>query len=185
MPRIKDFDPEQLDPAKRRVYDAILSGPRGNVIGPLRVWLTSPEMADKIQQLGQFIRFGMCIEPRLSELAILVVGTDWKSGFEFWAHSAFALKGGLDPAVVEALRTGKTPAFKNNDEAIVYALSTELVKNRRVSAATYKRAVEALGEQAVVEIVGAVGYYSLVCATINAFEIELPPGEKDPFADVT
>lgn len=183
MPRIKDFDPDKLDPARRRVYDAILSSPRGNVIGPLRVWLTSPEFADKTQQVGQFIRFGMSIPPRLSELAILAVGAEWKSGFEFWAHSAFAVKGGLDPAIIEALRTGRTPAFEKADEAAVYAFSIELLRNKRVSKPTYDRAVELLGEQAVVEIVGAIGYYSLVCATINAFEIELPPGEKDPFAE--
>jgi 4-carboxymuconolactone decarboxylase len=72
MSRVPDLDPEKLSPEQRKVYDAIVAGPRGRVVGPLRVWLQSPELADRAQALGAFCRFGTSLPPRLSELAILV-----------------------------------------------------------------------------------------------------------------
>jgi 4-carboxymuconolactone decarboxylase len=38
-------------------------------------------------------------------------------------------------------------------------------------------AVRELGEAGVVELVGVLGYYTLVSMTLNAFEIGLPEGE--------
>ena len=183
MARLPDMVPEKLTPAQRRVHDAIVSGPRGRVQGPLRVWLTSPDLADKAQALGAFCRFGTSLPARLSELAILVTGAHWQAGFEWFAHAPIGIAAGLDTGLVEAIRVGRTPSFARADEAAVHAFAHELMTRRRVSAATYARAIGELGETAVVELVGILGYYSLISMTIVAFEIDLPAGQADPFAD--
>jgi 4-carboxymuconolactone decarboxylase len=64
----------------------------------------------------------------------------------------------------------------------VYDVVTEHFATNRVSDATYKRAIATLGEQGLVDLVGTVGYYSLVSITLNVFQMELPPGEKAPLA---
>jgi 4-carboxymuconolactone decarboxylase len=56
----------------------------------------------------------------------------------------------------------------------VYAFAKELLKTRKVCAATYERAIAEIGLTAVVELVGILGYYSLVSLTINAFEVPPP-----------
>jgi 4-carboxymuconolactone decarboxylase len=182
MPRMPDLDPAKLSPEQRKVYDAILSGPRGHVVGPLKVWLQSAELADKAQALGAFCRFGTSLPPRLSELAILITGAHWQAGFEWHAHAPMGLKAGLDAAAIEAIRVGKTPNLAKPDEAAVYAFASELLKTRKVSDATYSRAVAALGERGVIELVGILGYYGLISMTINAFEVPLPDGAPQPFA---
>ena len=183
MARLPDMVAEKLSPAQRRVHDAIVSGPRGRVQGPLRVWLTSPDLADKAQALGAFCRFGTSLPARLSELAILVTGAHWQAGFEWFAHAPIALEAGLGADAVAALRIGSVPRFELADEAAVYAFAHELVTRRRVSRPTYEQAQSVLGETAVVELVAILGYYSLVSMTIVAFEIDLPTGHADPFAD--
>jgi 4-carboxymuconolactone decarboxylase len=183
MSRVPDLDPEKLSPAQRKVYDAILSGPRGHVVGPLRVWLQSAELADRAQALGAFCRFGTSLAPRLSELAILVTGAHWQAGFEWHAHAPIGIKAGLDPAAVEAIRVGKTPSLPKSDEAAVHAFAKELLDTRKVSDATYRRALAEIGQQAVVELVGVMGYYGLISMTINAFEVPVPAGAPEPFAD--
>jgi len=184
MARVPDLDVERMSAEQRRVYDAIASGPRGAVQGPLRVWLQSAEFADRAQALGAFCRFGTSMPPRLSELAILVTGAFWRARFEWFAHAPIAIEAGLEAAVVEAVRTGKTPNFSRKDEAAVHAFARELTEGRKVSDATYACAVDALGAKAVVELVGILGYYTLISMTLNAFEVPLPPGEADPFADL-
>lgn len=182
MLRLPELDPNRLTPEQTAVYDRIASGPRGRVEGPLRVWVTSPELADKAQALGAFCRFGTSLPPRLSELAILVTGAYWQSGFEWYAHAPLATKAGIPAAAVEAIRVGRAPELPQADEQIVYRFSHELVHSRRVSQPTYASAVAAFGEKTVVELVAILGYYALVSMTINAFEVPLPPGEPDPFA---
>ncbi len=182
MPRIPDLVPEQLDAAQKRIYDAIVSGPRGKVEGPLRVWLTSAELADKAQALGAFCRYGTSLPPRLSELAILVTGAYWRAGFEWHVHAPIGVQAGLDPVAVEAIRVGEEPAFSRDDEKAVYAFARELLTARRVSDATYASCDKNLGARGVVDLVGVLGYYGLISMTINAFEVPVPPGAEEPFA---
>ena len=138
-------------------------------------------IADTAQALGAFCRYGTSLPPRLSELAILVTGAFWASGFEWAVHAPIARKAGLSDAVIEAIRQGQTPGFLHEDEAIIHAFASELHRDHKVQPATYARATAAFGEQAVVELVGILGYYTLISMTINAFEVPLPAGAPDPF----
>ena len=182
MPRVPELVPTQMTAAQRRVHDAIAAGPRGVVEGPLRVWLRSPDFADPAQALGAFCRFGSSLPPEVSEVAILVTAAFWRAPFEWYAHAPLALRTGVDPQTVEAIRTGATPKLSREDQAAAHALARELTETHRVSDDTYHRAVSVLGLPAVVELVGLLGYYTLVAMTINAFEVPLPPGASDPFA---
>ena len=181
MPRLPDLVVEELSPEQRRIHDAIVAGPRGTVPGPLRVWLNSAELADRAQALGAFCRYGTVLPPRLSELAIITTGAYWKAGYEWAVHAPIALKTGLDPQVVEAIRTGEPPHFERSDEAALHAFAHELLHNRKVSAETYQRAEKELGSRALVDLVGILGYYGLISLTIVAFESPVPAGEPEPF----
>ena len=183
MPRLPDIVVEDLSPEQRRVYDAILSGPRGVVPGPLRVWINSPELADRAQALGAFCRYGTVLPPRLSELAIITAGAYWKAGFEWAVHAPVAQKTGLAPDVIEAIRTGKQPKFDRPDDAAVHGFAHELLHNRKVSEASYRKAEKEIGNRALVDLVGILGYYGLISMTIVAFEVPPPEGTPEPFAD--
>ena len=181
MPRPPILDETALTPAPQPIYDAILNGPRGIVEGPLRVWLQSPGLADKAQALGAFCRYGTTLPPDLSELAILVTGAFWKSGFEWAVHAPIAAKAGIAPDVIEEIRQGHRPTGLSDKAAAVHDFATELHRNRVVGDETYARAEAALGLQGVVDLVGILGYYTLISMTINAFHVPLPDGAPDPF----
>ena len=181
MSRLEDIDPSALTPEQRRVYDAILASPRKIVQGPLRVWLNSPGLADRAQALGAFCRYGTTLSQRLSELAIITTGAHWRAGFEWAVHAPIALAAGLDADAVEAIRLGREPDLTSPEERSVYQFSSELLRTRHVSEATYRIARETLGEVALVDLVGILGYYGLISMTINAFEVPLPAGAPDPF----
>ena len=181
MPRLPDLDPATLTPKQRVVHDAIAQGPRGRVEGPLRVWLNSPDLAERAQALGAFCRFNSSLPPRLSELAILVTGAYWQAGFEWHVHAPVALQAGLDAAAVDAIRRGAEPGFAREDEHAVHDFCAELLRTRRVSSATYARAAGLLGTTGIVDLVGVLGYYALISMTIVAFEVPLPDGAPEPF----
>jgi 4-carboxymuconolactone decarboxylase len=175
-----DIDPATLSARQRAAHDAILAGPRGVVEGPLRVWLLSPELADRAQSLGAFCRFGTTLAPDLSELAILVTGSFWRAGFEWHVHAPIAERAGVAPAAIEAIRAGKAPEL-NGAQDIVYRFSRALLERHGVEDDVYAAAVRALGVTGVVELVGVLGYYGLISMTIKAFKVAPPEGAPDPF----
>ncbi|HVZ13895.1 MAG TPA: carboxymuconolactone decarboxylase family protein, partial [Bauldia sp.] len=174
--RISDIDEASLTPDQQRVFAAIKAGPRGVVVGPLRVWLHSPRLAEKAQELGAFCRYGTSLPPVLSELAILVTGAHWRAGFEWHAHAPIAIKAGLSADVVDAIRRDEEPSFTNAAEGAVYAFCRRLLTMRTMDQATYDQARQAIGETGLVDLVGILGYYALISMTIVGFEVPTPDG---------
>jgi 4-carboxymuconolactone decarboxylase len=171
MPALDDLTGEQ-----RRVHDEVVAGLRGRVPAPMRAWIASPELAQRAQHLGEFLRYETSLPPRLSELAILVTARHWTSHFEWFAHKKEALAAGLDPAAIDAIAQRREPQLAGDAERVVYAFARRLHETHGVDDALYGHAVALLGERAVVELVGLLGYYTLVSMTLNTFEIGLPEG---------
>ena len=69
-----------------------------------------------------------------------------------------------------------------DDERAVYTFACRLHENHQVDEATYSAAVKQLGERGTVELVGLLGYYTLISMTLNVFEVPVPGGQK-PLAD--
>jgi len=107
--RVRDLQPGEMNAAQRRVADAAASGKRGRMPAPLRAWLHSPELGDRAQRLGEFLRYDTSLGPALSEIAILVTARAWTAHYEWYAHKREALKAGVDPAVIEAIARRERP----------------------------------------------------------------------------
>ncbi|UHL65273.1 carboxymuconolactone decarboxylase family protein [Paralcaligenes sp. KSB-10] len=171
MPRLLPPDPERMNEHQRRVYEAIQSGPRGRVRGPLAIWLHRPGLAEPAQALGQYCRYDSSLPPRLSELAILTIAALWRSEFEWWAHKPIAIEAGISSDIAEGIRTGGRIEFRQQDEQVVYEFVKTLVETRHIPELQYRRAIEVLGQDHVVDLVGLAGYYTLISMTLNVFEV--------------
>jgi 4-carboxymuconolactone decarboxylase len=180
-PRFPDLTREQMSEAQRRVHDAIASGPRGGGGGPFRAMLRSPELTDRVQKVGEHLRFASSLPARLSELAILITARFWRAKFEWFAHRPLALKAGLTPSIPDDLLRDRRPAGMPPDEEVVYDFCTTLHRDHHVDDALFRRAITALGEQGVIDVIGVSGYYTLVSMTLNVAEVSLPPGESSPW----
>lgn len=180
MSRIPFPTPETMTPAQREVYDAVVKGPRGKLVGPLRAALHRPDLAAVWQQFGAILRYDSCMPPRLTELAIIVTARRWNSQLEWQVHAADAAKGGLSAEVIAALKDGKTPVFKDADEAAVYEFARELQTTSTVSDQTYAKVCDRWGPVGVVELTTLIGYYTLVSMTLNAHQVPLPDGVTPP-----
>ena len=168
-------DPD-MTPEQRRVAHAVASGPRGGLRGPFHALLRSPELADRVRLLGDFVRFESAIPASLRELAILLVARFWSADYEWHAHRSHAVTAGLDPAIPAAIETGRRPAALSPDEILVYDLISELLTDRDISDATYEAAKNRFGERAIVELIGTAGYYGIVSLVLNAARVPVPEG---------
>jgi 4-carboxymuconolactone decarboxylase len=174
----------QMSPEQKAVADAIRSGPRASLGGPFNAWLRSPQLADRAQKVGEYIRFQSSVPKRLNEFAILITARHWNAKYEWYAHYPLALQAGLKPQVAADLAHGRRPAGMAADEAAVYDFCTELRRDRRVSDETFAAAKAALGEQGVIDLVAVSGYYDLVSMTLNVAEVPAPTDGALPLPDL-
>lgn len=177
--RIKRISPDEMNAEQKQVYDANVASKRGRMPAPVHAWIRSPQMAKRMEPLGEFLRYESTLGARLSEIAILVCARHWTAHFEWYAHKKLGLEAGVTPEIIAAIATRRTPDFTGDDKGrIVHDVSKALMENHRVPQPLYDRAVATLGEQGLVELIGLLGYYCLVSMTLNTFEFDLPEGEK-------
>lgn len=181
MPRLEPLAPEQLDPAQRALYEAIVGGPRagggltderGALRGPFDPLLRSPAVGDAVQQLGAVLRYGGDLPDHLRELAILCAASEWRCGFELAVHGRIAESVGVDAAAVTALRAGEAAVLPDGSpERAIHDAARELFATKRLSDATYGALVGAIGESQTVEVLVVFGYYSLLAMVLEGLEI--------------
>src|SRR3954471_9776971 len=118
--RFKVLEKPDMTDAQARAYEAIVSGPRGGARGPFNALLRSPDLADRIQRVGEYVRFKSSLPARLNELAILIVARYWTAQYEWYAHRKLAMEAGLDPRIADAIAQGRRPSAMKEDETAVY-----------------------------------------------------------------
>lgn len=176
MTRIKDWTVENLTEEQKEIHDTIVNGPRGHVVGPLRIWLNNPGLARSAQTVGEYARYGTSLSKGLSELAIITTGRVWSSAFEWEHHAPLAIEGGIDPENVNIISMGQRPNFTKAEEEAVFDFAAEANILKNVSDNTYNNLVNILNETAAIDIVGICGYYSLISMTLNVFKV---PSDTD------
>jgi 4-carboxymuconolactone decarboxylase len=176
--RFKPLTYDQLTPEQKTMVEHLFAGERGGMNGPFNVLLRSPEMGDLAQKLGAQLRFHSALSAKQRELAIIVTARYWTAQYEWTAHRKLAMQAGISPAIADAIAAGKRPPSLEPDEEIVYNFCNEILNTKQVSDATYKAAVDKLGERGVVDLTALVGYYQFVSMILNLDRYPLPDGAK-------
>src|ERR1700709_1543622 len=150
--RLKLLSPGEMNEDQKQTYREWTAGTRGAQARPVMAWLKSPEMARHATRLGETLRFNTIFPAKLSEIAILVTARHWTSHYEWFAHKRLALKGGLDPKIIDDIRDRRTPQFDDPKAKMVYDVAKSLHEGHAVSKSLYDDAVKLVGERGVVEI---------------------------------
>ena len=179
--RYPPFDPDALPAEARAVYDRILTE-RGYVPGPYFYWLAAPGYSDRMEPVEKYLRYEVSFEERIVEIAVLIIAAHWRARYVWTSHAPAAVKAGIAPVIVEAIRTGGSPAFDKDDEATCYAFCSALIGGREIDDALWTRTRDIFGERGITEIIGLIGLYGSVCATMVAYRVPTKNGEDDPFA---
>ncbi|MFT7599077.1 MAG: 4-carboxymuconolactone decarboxylase [Acidimicrobiales bacterium] len=187
MTRLPFIPNDNLSPERKAIWESVTNGKRGDaarfindeggLVGPFNAAMHAPVTGQRIVELGEALRFSTEVDNRLLELAVSTVGAHWRSNFEWYAHSALAIRAGVSEEAIAAIGRGEDPQQLPDDEQAVYNLTRGLLSSGRVSDEIYAAAHSHVGDQGMVELVQLVGYYCLVSLTLNTFQVDLPPGE--------
>lgn len=180
--RLPPLPEAQWTEAQRREAQAIIAGPRGALVSPFVPLLRSPELMGHAQRMGEYLRYRSALPLRLSELAILAVARHWSQAVEWAIHAPIAQAQGVAAGTIAALAEGRPPQALPEDEAALLAFCDALQRTQQVDDACWQRALQAFGEAGVVDLIGLVGYYSLLAMVMNAARTPAPPGPVLPAA---
>jgi len=190
--RFPILQPDQMNPGQKKLLEALLAGPRGGGNagsetvqkmlrgGPFNAWMRSPDLGNRLQNVGEYIRYKTSLPLRLNEFAILITAREWTSQYEWYAHYPLAMKAGLEAKVADELALGRRPSAMSDDEAAVYEFCIQLHRTRKVDDATFNRALALFGEQGVVDLIGVSAYYTAVSMTLNVAQVMPPEGAPLP-----
>ena len=180
-PRFAQLTMETVTPAQKSLAEQVMKVSSVGLGGPYNPLLRSPVMGQRMFDLLAYLRWDTSVPLRLNEMAILIIGRQWRSQVEWYAHSAIALKAGLPQHIVDDLKARKRPADMQPDEAAVYDFVTEISTQKKVSNETYARTKALLGEQGVVDLTTVTGTYVTVAMLLAMAEETVPPGKEEPF----
>jgi 4-carboxymuconolactone decarboxylase len=185
--RFAPLTAEELTPPQKAFADALAAPPRNGKFNnpPFRAYIRSSDLASRLIALAEYVRWNTSLPPRLSELAILITAREWTARYEWYAHYPLALKGGLDPNVAAAIAAGTRPEGMKSDEAALYDLATSLYRDRKVSDAVYKAALDQFGERGIMDIIGVIGFYGITSMTLITMQAGLPDGKPLPLPILT
>lgn len=180
MARVAPLPLEQLNAEQRALYESIAATGRSAARGPFSVMIRSPAIAERFADLVTIFHSETGMKMALKELAILTIARLHTAQYEWYAHEKRAIDAGVPETVVEALRRGGTPDFDDPEQALVHALTAEIIETRALSDDTYARAVEAWGEDPVIELMSQIATYVAIALFLVAFQVGAPDGKPDP-----
>jgi 4-carboxymuconolactone decarboxylase len=181
--RLRKLTPEQFTPRQKEVSDRI-SAKRGQTRGPFLVWLHSPELCDRVEALGAYVRFESSLELRLRELILLVAARHFDAQYSWNAHVDKAVDAGISRAALEDLAAGREPDFGDPEAQALHAFCSEVLREHFVSDETFARAHALFGDRGLVDAIGSLGNFSMLAMCLNAFQVDLQPDRTPPFPDV-
>jgi 4-carboxymuconolactone decarboxylase len=167
IPAVTDRD--QVPEGQREVWDAIVAS-RGSVRGPFAVLMHSPEVAGRVAHVGTFIRFESSLEATSRELAAMVTAHLLDCDYERAAHERQAREAGVPDATLQAIRDNRFGEVAA-EYRWVCDLTRQLVVDHRIAPAAFDEARERLGVRGLVELTATIGYYAMIAAPLNAFEV--------------
>jgi 4-carboxymuconolactone decarboxylase len=158
------------------VIDAIARS-RGAVQGPFTMFLHCPELAGRVAHLGAFVRFEGSLDMRVRVLAAMTVAREFDAVYVWGAQTGGARRLGVPEETITAIRENHTRGMPREDAEII-DFTRQLLRDHRVPEASANALRKKFGDEAFIELTGAIGYYSLLAITVNACELEAAPGAE-------
>ena len=180
-PRFPQLTMDQLNDQQKPLGEAIMKVSSVGIGGPYNPMIRSPVLGQRLYDLFYYLRWQTSVPTRLNEFAILIIGRQWRSQVEWFAHAPLAAKAGLSADVIAELKAGNRPTKMAEDEAVVYDFVTELTTTKKVSDETYARAKKIFNDQQIVDLTAVAGNYVMVAMILAMAEETVPPGKEEPF----
>lgn len=184
--RLNVTKPADLSAEQKPLYDDMKSGIEtsfkgfkairedGALIGPWNPWIQFPKIGAPMWELVKALSMKPTLPKPVREIAILVTGTNFHSGYELYAHVLMAELRGLDDDTIATIVSGQRPANLGDAESCAYDVASSLVRGSVLPEIVYQKAIKQFGKEGTAELIYLVGLYCMVSLTLNGFDVAVP-----------
>ena len=174
MPPLSGHD--DVAPEHQHFLDRIVRT-RGWVSGIFQILLHSPDVAERVANIGAFILYETILPPAVRTLTSLIAARELDSNYAWHAGVNAARAAGVGDVLIAGLENGKPAAGLTEKEQTLFDFCRQLLRgNHHVDETTYRAAVDHFGVPATVQIAATIGYIVMMSLVANAFNIA-PPGD--------
>jgi 4-carboxymuconolactone decarboxylase len=167
---------DQVPAKDHAIVDAIV-GSRGALHGPFSMFLHSPELAGRVAHLGALVRFEGSLDMRARVLAAMAAAREFEAVYVWGAQTGSARRQGIPETTITAIREKHTRGVPPEDAQII-DFTLQLIRKHRVDDATFKAVQARFGNDQLIQLTGAIGYYVMLAMTVNACELEAALGAE-------
>ena len=180
-PRFPQLTMDQLNAQQKPLGEQVMKVSSVGLAGPYNPMMRSPVLGQKLFDLYHYLRWETSVPAKLNEFAIIIIGRQWRSQVEWYAHAPLAAKAGLSQSIIAELKANKRPSGMAEDEAVTYDFVTELTTTQKVSDETFARAKKVFNDQQIVDLTSVAGNCIAVAMLLAMAEESTPPGKEAPF----
>jgi 4-carboxymuconolactone decarboxylase len=167
---------DQVAAKDHAVFDSIVAS-RGAVQGPFTMFLNSPPVAERVGHLGAYVRFEGSLDMRVRVLAAMTAAREFEAMYVWGAQTGGARRQGVPEATIAAIRDNHSRGVPPEDAQII-DFTRQLLRKHRVDEPLFKAMQSRFGNDELVQLTTAIGYYSLLAMTVNACELEPAAGAE-------
>jgi len=173
MNRLLELPPEKLSPEQTAVFNRLVAG-RGRILGPYKIWIHSPMVADGMEHIGTFLNKQSSLSTREVEIGILVIAQHWDGDYVRQAHIKAGKAAGLTQETIDAILAGRDPKLTDPHERAVHRFAASLVGGAKLPDAEFAEIEKTIGRAGVAEVLVLLGYYTSVALGMKVHEVPIP-----------
>lgn len=177
MARVPFATRASMSPEGQQVWDDIQNS-RGGVQPNYAALLNNPQAAGSFAHLGGYVRFETPLDVRVKALAILTAAREACGHYVWTVNQRGAKAAGLSDEIIAAIREYRAPTGLEPKDAAVVQFVLELLRQHRISDATFESVRAQVGDAGIVDILVVVAYYHGLAHSLQALQVELPAGTE-------
>jgi 4-carboxymuconolactone decarboxylase len=176
--RLKPVAPEDFDPVVTELLGRTRPKEFGQTEQPIfnifKTLANYPELMKRLAPWGNHVLFKSSLPPRIRELIILRAGWLCQAAYEWSHHVDIGLEtAGLAEADIVALTVGPDDPHWSGLERLALLATDALHADQFIPQPLWTALAEQLTAKQMMDLVFAVGHYSMMCMALNSFGVQL------------
>jgi len=184
MARIPYVERDTGSPATRGAYTELSDNPTGKQFGfrdvpnIMKALANSPELARRISQLGQYFMIESSLDPRLRELAVLILMKRLNCEYGFVNHIGVARQAGVSREQIDQIDSYQTSPLFSEDDKLILRYAEQLTLEAQVEDGIFRQVHSHIGTLNVLDLNAAIGFWNMMARNLNGLRIDLEPERR-------
>jgi alkylhydroperoxidase family enzyme len=174
MPRVPYIEKAGADPEVTKLYEGFETqfGIHG-VPNVAKALANSPGLAMKVFPLANYFMNQSSLQPRVRELAVLMLMKRCDCEYGFVRHIDIAKRVGLTQEQIDDIGSYATSSRFTDNDKLILRYAEELTTKARADDDLFRKVEAIVGKDNIVDLTGAIAFWNMMARNLNALQVGL------------